>query len=394
MAWTSRLFESWDKDANDDFGNSVAMSADASVLVIGEWGDDVVRVFSGANWATQTTLTASDADGNEYGRAVDISSDGSIIVVASDGSASGGTTRGAVYVYTGTNWVTETKLTASDGVNGDVFGTDVAISADGTVIAVGATGVDDSANACGALYVLSGANWATETKLIPADAAANDQFGLMVAASSTGSVVIGTTIYKDSSKGAAYVFSGANWATETKLTASDAGASDNFGMGCALSSDGSVAVIGAPYDDDEGTNAGAVYVYSGTTWGTEKKLTVAPDTADEWLWLGMSVAIDGNNQIVAGATRYWWDEDFDEYYPGRICIFPYSGGTWSFSESLSSPDGEESQVWMAYTHGVAISNNGRYILAGCPCLTDGSRYGKAYLWSSGAGPRAWGYILG
>ena len=47
--------------------------------------------------------------------------------------------------------------------------------------------------------------------------------------------------------------------TETKLTASDAAAGDNFGFSVAIGGD--TAVVGALHDDDAGFGSGSAYVH-------------------------------------------------------------------------------------------------------------------------------------
>ena len=47
---------------------------------------------------------------------------------------------------------------------------------------------------------------------------------------------------------------------ENMLTASDGAAGDAFG--CSVSLDGDTALIGAHYDDDNGTNSGSAYLFS------------------------------------------------------------------------------------------------------------------------------------
>ena len=102
-----------------------------------------------------------------------------------------------------------------------------------------------------------------EQKLFPDDGVADDRFGWSVAIS--GDVaVIGTYLDDDSGKdsGSAYtyVFDGAAWVQERKLLAPDGEDDDQFGSVVALS--GKLALIGAPLDDDNGTNSGSVYAFN------------------------------------------------------------------------------------------------------------------------------------
>ena len=78
---------------------------------------------------------------------------------------------------------------------------------------------------------------------------------------------------KTGSTGAAYIFSrsGATWTQEAKIEASDGGSSDSFGWSVSISSDGSRAIVGAY---NKNSTAGAAYIFSrsGTTWTQEAKI--------------------------------------------------------------------------------------------------------------------------
>ena len=84
------------------------------------------------------------------------------------------------------------------------------------------------------------------------------------------------------------------------IRARDANPFSYFGQ--AASIDGDVAVVGAPYDDGEGTDAGAAYVFrrSGGRWLQAAKLTApSPRPFDRF---GFSVAVSGST-VVVGADR-------------------------------------------------------------------------------------------
>ena len=90
-----------------------------------------------------SVLTASDAGANDrFGRSVALSADGAVLAVGAllwDGAA--GSDQGGVYLYdwSGSAWVQRgSVLTASDAEANDNFGTSVALSADGSALAVGA----------------------------------------------------------------------------------------------------------------------------------------------------------------------------------------------------------------------------------------------------------------
>ena len=160
------------------------------------------------------------------------------------------------------------KLLASDAQASDLFGVSVAVSGDTAV--VGALQEDDGGADAGAAYVFrrdqgGTDNWGEVTKLTASDAQASDQFGYRVAVSGDTAVVGAWA--EDAggvNAGAAYVFrrdeGGAdNWGQVTKLTASDAQAGDAFGNSVAVSGD--TAIVGAPLEDAEGSDVGAAYVF-------------------------------------------------------------------------------------------------------------------------------------
>ena len=83
---------------------------------------------------------------------------------------------------------------------------------------------------------------------------------------------------------------------EAKLTASDATASDNFGLGVALSGD--TAVVGAFLDDDNGESSGSAYVFIriAGVWTEQAKLLPADGASGDFF--GRSVALDGNTAVI------------------------------------------------------------------------------------------------
>ena len=257
--------------SRDTYGFSVAVAGDR--VVIAAQGDDDRGVDAGAvylyesdgsgGWV-ETKLTATDAAaGDGFGRSVAVAGDR--VVVGARGVDDNGALSGAAYVYepNGSGGWAETKLTATDAAAGDGFGSSVAVAGD--LVVVAAVLDDDEGADAGAAYVYepNGSGGWSETKLTATDAAAGDGFGSSVAVAGNRVIVSASSgDDEDADTGAAYVYepddSGA-W-VETKLTASDSEADDNYGISVAAT-DGRI-VIGAYGVDDRGTDAGAVYVYA------------------------------------------------------------------------------------------------------------------------------------
>ena len=279
-----RIGTSWAQEAKllpadgaerDNFGQSVSISGDYAV--VGAFKDDdngsssgSAYVFKriGTSWAQEAKLLPADgATGDFFGESVSISGDYAVV------GAKGDDGTGSAYVFkrTGTSWVQEAKLLPADGATGDFFGESVSISGDYAV--VGAKGDDGTGSAY--VFKRSGTSWAQEAKLLASDGAAGDLFGLPVSISGDYAVV-GAHDDGDHS-GSAYLFkrTGTSWTEEAKLLASDGVAGDHFGV---VSISGGYVVVGAYFDDDNGTDAGSAYLYTGfaTPVGVESEIAGLP----------------------------------------------------------------------------------------------------------------------
>ncbi|MBC8098622.1 MAG: FG-GAP repeat protein, partial [Armatimonadetes bacterium] len=94
---------------------------------------------------------------------------------------------------------------------------------------------------------------------------------------------------------------------QQQLIASDGAASDNLGSSVALNSDGTTALVGAMFDDYNGTfNQGSAYTYlpSGGGWTQQRQL--GPNEPVSGALFGNAVAINGDgNMALLGA---WYDD--------------------------------------------------------------------------------------
>jgi len=211
-----------------------------------------VFVQSGTTWLEQQELTASDAaGGDQFGAAVALSNDTAVIGAPAKNASTGS---GYIFVRSGTKWTQHARLHASLAATGDELGYAVAI--DGSTVLAGAPGKSSKR---GAAYVFgpSGTGWSQQATLTASDGAAGDQFGSSVGVSGTLAVVGAPG--KNSSAGAAYTFgaSAGSWSQQAELAASDAAAFDNFGSSAAC--DGSTAVFGAPTTSN---GTGTAYVFT------------------------------------------------------------------------------------------------------------------------------------
>jgi len=318
----------------------------------------------------QKILASDAAGGDGFGQSVAISSDGTTAVVgANNEDTSPNTDNGAAYVFikSGSTWVQQAKLLASDAAGNDAFGESIAISADGNTVLVGAWSEDTSPNTNnGAAYVFtrSGTTWTQQAKLVASDAATSDILGLYqgVSLSADGNTALLGAQSKASVAGVAYIFirSGTTWTQQQQLVASDTAAQDRFGYSVSLSSDGNTALIGA-YTESTSPNTfqGAAYVFtrSGSTWTQQAKL-LASDPADSDFF-GFSVALSGDsNTAVIGSVN---EDTSPTTNNGAIYFFTRSGSTWTQRQKILANDALTDDN---IGHAVSLSSDGGIAVIG------------------------------
>jgi FG-GAP repeat protein len=265
---TSELTAS-DPVQSGGFGWGVALSADGSTALVGANGQGVAGegyVFreSRRTWTQTTVLSPSDGEpGDAFGDAVALTGDGSTAVVGAPVHGGAFTGVGAAYVFgeSGEGWTQTAELSPSDGAAEDGFGISVAVSRTGSVVAIGASGHH---KAFGSAYVFTrsaGSDNETE-ELTAADGSGFDFFGTSLAVSGNGSVIaVGADLHHHQA-GAEYIYTrnADAWTQKAELASTRRRESDWFGCSTGISDDGSTLLIGAfsrgPY------NPGSAFVFT------------------------------------------------------------------------------------------------------------------------------------
>ena len=398
-SWTNGVqqqkIQAGDRSTNFRFGCSVAISSDGNTAIAGSYGVNSYRgaayVFtrSGTTWSEQQKLMANGGGSNDqFGRSVDISNDGNTAVITATQDDDTGIDAGSAHIFTrsGTTWSEQQKLLPSDGTAYDYMGISTAISGDGETVLIGSHFDDDDGGSSGSAYVFtrSGSTWSQQQKLVASDAGAGDEFGIEVAISNDGNTAIAGAPYHDTSgitnSGAAYIFtrSGSTWSQQQKIVASDPEMDDNFGISVSISGDGNTAIVGARYEDTNGSNAGAAYIYtrSGSTWSQQQKIQSDDiEAGDEF---GISTALSGDGDTVIVGAKF---EDTTADKAGSAYIFTRSGSTWSQIKKLHASDAEASDQFGEF---VSISNDARTVIVGADREDTGfSNAGAAYIFVQG-----------
>ena len=269
--WTQAAYlKALNADPFDAFGHAVAISGDGTIVVIGAINEDggangvstdamnetatnsgAAYAFAktGGAWAANGYLKASNTGANDsFGQSLSLSADGATLAVGAhredssargidvDGSLNDADNSGAVYLYRRQSgaWSHQTYIKASNADPNDLFGWSVALSPDGSTLAVGAQ--QESGNGRG----------------VSGNAMNNDAF----------------------QAGAVYLFSrtGATWSSRLYVKASNTERLDLFGQSVGLGSEGTLAAsardessastgIGGDTIDNSAPGAGATYLY-------------------------------------------------------------------------------------------------------------------------------------
>jgi hypothetical protein len=372
-------------------------------------------IVQAAKLVAQTTLYGNPHNdgvaGDQLGRSIAISRDGTTVVVGAPFKRLNNVRAGVAYVFVrpaeqAGGWDSVSplsyanRLQASDfATSGLLFGMSVAVSADGGVIVVGATG-PNSTSYEGAAYVYLraagywGGGWALaqNARLTPRwfEGYSNfGGFGTAVSIADNGAtIVVGSPFHSSNSgshpDGAAYAFfrPAVGWMDATEsYKISGLGATSNlintqFGRSVSLSGNRNFIVVGAPAEWDY---RGAVYVFAIDGYSNGylfyRKITrfsktdggpyEAFGTSVSMNSTGSSFAVSAPGAPVNGRTQ------------GVVQVYEQPSGLyeWFLKARLTMADGVEEDALGA---SLSISGDGRTIVAGSP-HTSGTSSGAAYV---------------
>lgn len=366
------------RTVQDVFGAAVALSADGSTLAIGAPAEDGGGVGVGG----ATVVDCGDPEGAGPCR-----------------------NAGAVYVFARTNgsWQPQAYIKAPQTVARDHFGTAVALSYDGGVLAIGAPGHDGPSGATvslsGAVYVYkrTGGVWEWDPSgyLRPTHPKTYDNpkgFGATLAIDGNGSrIAVGVPLDSSASPnnpvddcgtvapvncansaGAVYVFASnaSGWSsTPTYVKRLVPGDFDRFGYSVAFNRNGSVLAVGAVGQwNNVNALSGAVHVFDTLTWNAYM-LTAAAGDANHFDQFGASVAVsDDGNTIAIGADAEDSGSAADamdntSVDSGAVYVFARAGSSWDQRAYLKASNiGAGDRFGTA----VSLSGDGNTLAVGAP----------------------------
>ncbi len=297
-----RTFQKPNPAASDFFGSGPIAALGNNVLV-GVPGDDTgainagaVYLFDGTTGALlHTFLNPTPAINDEFGSS--IAAVGNNVLVGAYLDNTGASNAGAAYLFDGiTGTLLKTFLSPTPDAS-DLFGTSVA--AVGNNVLIGADGDDTGANDAGAAYLFDSTTGnLLETFLNPTPAA-DDIFGQSVAALGNN-VLVGAPLDDTGAPnaGAVYLFDGSSGVLLRTFLNPTPALGDAFGI--PIVAVGNNVLIGANSDDIGATDAGATYLFDGTTGALLN--TFQNPTPAVFDIFGGSIAAIGNNAIIGAGN--------------------------------------------------------------------------------------------
>jgi hypothetical protein len=325
--WVQRGSDLEGEGFADHFGLDLDISADGQVLAASSPGytddDGAVYIFQwdGSSWLQRGSLIYGDTS---WGRvwSVSLSADGSTLAIGAptpilsesrDNESPGWMGHVRVYEWSGTEWaLVGSELEGSESRS--YFGWDVSLSADGSILAVGANERSDSSgNSAGqvSVYAYDGSSWSQRGASLDG-VGRNNQLGRTVELSPDGNV-LGVGSYADFSQAKVYDWNGDSW----ELRGSEFGPSGLNRV--AISSDGLTAVTGHP---TQNTRSGEAYVHrwDGVDWLQLGQTLSAENSEDNF---GDSVAISEDGKIIGIGVPL---SDGNGERSGQVQIYRFSVG--------------------------------------------------------------------
>jgi len=444
-----RLGGDIDGEATGDWsGHPVSLSADGTTVAIGAIGNDVngtssghVRVynFNNGSWDKLGEDIDGEAVSDQSGHSVSLNDNGTIVAIGAKYNNGNGIYSGHVRVYqydSNKNYSDSNDSSSDFGPKGwrrlgrdidgeavyDQSGYPVSLSANGTIVAIGALMNDENNSGHVRVYKFTSDVWTLVGHDIDGENA-SDYSGESVSLSADGkTVAIGAAannsghvrVYKlsnDEDNDGVFDINDAfpNNSTETKDTDNDGtgdnadvfptnpalsdidkllwdqlggdidgeAAMDHSGESVSLSADGTTVAIGAKGNDGNGTDSGHVRVYQ---YDSNKDSSNSNDSSSDfgpigWRRLGgdidgeaasdylgysvYSVSLSADGTIVAIGTT---DNDENESTSGHVKVYQYITDTWS--QIGADIDGEATGDSSGSS--VSLSADGKTVAIGAP----------------------------
>ena len=268
-------------EARDMFGGSVALSADGTTALVGaeqgvpgQEAPGMAAVFERGDgeWRETATLTDDEGEpGDDFGGSVALSADGTTALVGADkDTLANGNVAGSATVFDRDGDGTQRATFTPDGGESESgVSMPVSLSADGATTLLGAPAeADPNGEDAGAAFVYRrrDGTWELAAKVLPEGGAPHDEFGAAVSLSADGTtaaVAAPEAGPPNGELGAVYVFGadGGEWSQRARLRPTADQDDQGFAASVAVSADGTTVLVGAWTAGESLRSFGSGWVY-------------------------------------------------------------------------------------------------------------------------------------
>jgi len=281
---------------------------------------------------------------------------------------------GSAYLFDGTTGGLLLTIPNPTPTVSDQFGYSVATTPTGNLL-VGALFGDDGATNAGAAYLFDGTTGDLLLTLLHPTPEDDDFFGISVATTPSGDLLVGAMRDDTGAEeaGAAYLFDGTTGSLLLTIPNPTPEANDLFGASVATAPTGNL-LVGALFGDDGATDAGAAYLFDGTTGDFLFTLqNPTPATGD---FFGSSLATTPTGNLLVGANF----DSTGAHGAGEAYLFDGTTGGLLFTIPNPTP-----AINDTFGFSVATTPSGDLLVGGVLDSTDANRSGAAYLFDGTTG---------
>jgi len=220
-----------------------------------------------------------------------------------------------------TAWIQVGKSIIGEAAE-DHSGASISLSADGSILAIGAPYNSGSGYETGQVRIYR--NESGSWNRIGSDIdglMGNHESGSAISLSADGSTVaIGA---KYSNQVRVFRNNSDSWIQIGNSLSGDSG-DDQFGISVSLSADGNILAVGAPYNSGNGTSSGCVYIYKYIDGNWSRIGKILGDNS--YCEIGGSISLSGNGSILSvGALGH---SGFGSNVSSYVTVYKNTDGTW------------------------------------------------------------------
>lgn len=363
--------------ANEQSGTSTKLNADGTVLVVSApramdngvmKGKARVYDWNGSSWIQKGTDIIGSNVGDAFGNSVAISANGNIVIIGAPGNLSpaylsptGPTGYARIFEWNGSNWAQKGSDILGTAAN-DITGNTVSINASGSSIGVSIPGFDGANGLnCGAIrnFEWNGTAWIQKGVDI-LGSTANTYLGVH-ALNATGNIIaIGNAGDNTGGSNAGSVkvfeFNGSSWSQKGNTVLGNNSVLQGHGSTLAIDNNGTNFITGGFSFTNGALGFIKAYTWNGTSW-IPKGATLPGTSGSDFFGTAVDISQDGS--IIAASSLTALN--------GYVRVFKFVGSSWiqQGADILGEAAGDQ------FGRSLSLSANGSILAAGTP-FNDGN----------------------